>query len=631
MCGIAGFIGAGDRDVLERMSAHLAHRGPDDAGRLIDSARGVHLGFRRLAILDLAGGKQPMTTPDGELAVVFNGQIYNHRELRAELTARGARFVTDHSDTEVLLHAWHQWGEALVERLNGMWAFALYDRTRGRLFLSRDRFGKKPLFYFAGAESFVFASELTALRAHPAVPAALDARALRKYFAYGYVPAPWTFLENVYKLPAGHSLTLDLATRRHRVERYWSYRAEPDETRTDTAAVEEFRARLDAAVARRLVADVPVGCFLSGGIDSSTVTALAVRHVGRQRIKAFSIGFEEASFDETRYARLVARHVGADHEIETLSVQRALDILPELAARWDEPIADASMLPTYLLCRHARRQVTVALGGDGADELLAGYDPFRALRYARWYERLVPKAVHRGIALAVARLPVSHRYMSLEFRLKRTLRGLDHPAHLWLPVWMAPLAPSELAELFAAPVDLEDVYSEAIEAWDGCASTDPVERTIAFYIRLYLQDDILVKVDRASMLNSLEVRAPFLDIELVDFLRRLPARMKLRGGTSKWILRRCAESLLPREVLTRGKQGFALPVGAWLAAGQLGGPNTVVGPRATFWQRRLREQQAHTADHRLYLWSEIALNQWPLRSPAAVGTTSSAQCETIAS
>lgn len=622
MCGIAGFFGAGDETALRRMTARIAHRGPDDEAFLTEPDHGVYFGFRRLSILDLAGGKQPMTTADGAITVVFNGQIYNHHELRAELQRLGARFVSDHSDTEVLLHGWRQWGEDLPNRLNGMWAFAIYDRAARKVYFSRDRLGKKPLFYFAGKDVFAFASELSALREHPAVPATLSQRALQKYFAYGYVPAPLTFLEGVAKLPAGHSLTLELETMQHRIERYWQYQPAAElDGRPEAELIEEFSDLLDKAVARRLVADVPVGCFLSGGIDSSAVTALVMRHAGRDRIKAFSIGFEEASFDETRYARLVAQHVGADHQIETLSVQRALDILPDIAARWDEPIADSSMLPTYLLCQHARKQVTVALGGDGADELLAGYDPFRALRYARWYEKLVPKPVHRAVFLIAARLPVSHRYMSFDFRLKRTLRGLDHPAHLWLPVWMAPLAPSKLDELFSAPVDLDDVYSEAIDAWDNCASNDPIERTIAFYIRLYLQDDILVKVDRASMLNSLEVRAPFLDCDLVDFLRKLPSHMKLRGSTSKWILRKAAQSLLPREVLTRSKQGFALPVGAWLADGKIGSPDTVAGPRAPFWRRQLAEQQARKADHRLYLWSEVALRESALWQHPHLQTT----------
>src|SRR6185437_1994985 len=410
MCGIAGFFGRGDRDVLERMTSRLVHRGPDDHGFLIEPDSGVHLGFRRLAILDLAGGRQPMTTADGALSIVFNGEIYNFRELRRELTELGVRFQTDHSDTEVLLHGYHRWGEDLPNHLNGMWAFAILDRAHRRAFLSRDRFGKKPLFWQLAGDTLVFASELTAMREHPAVRGGIDERALRKYFAYGYVPAPLSLVEGVHKLPAGHSLTFGLVDRKITVVRYWHYLPEPVDTRPANAEsrwVEEFTTLLEAAVKRRLVADVPVGCFLSGGIDSSTVTALAARHAGRDRIKAFSIGFEEASFDETAFARKVAAHVNVDHRVETLPVEHALGILPDLAARMDEPIADSSILPTYLLCQHARREVTVALGGDGADELLAGYDPFRALRYARTYAKLMPLPLHRAVSLLIARLPVS--------------------------------------------------------------------------------------------------------------------------------------------------------------------------------------------------------------------------------
>jgi asparagine synthase (glutamine-hydrolysing) len=610
MCGIAGFVGSGDAAILQRMTRRLEHRGPDDEGFLVDAARGVHLGFRRLAIVDLHDGHQPMQTADQSLAVVFNGEIYNATDLRRELVLRGAQFRTDHSDTEVLLHGYRQWGDGLVHHLNGMWAFALLDRRRGRVLLSRDRFGKKPLFWCQRDRAFVFASELGALREHPLAPRELDTRALRKYFGYGFVPAPLTILAGAHKLPAGHSLVLELSGSRVRVDRWWRYRPEPADSRPAGAErrwTEEFSTLLDRAVARRLVADVPVGCFLSGGLDSSTIAALAMRHAGRERLKTFSIGFEEASFDETRYARAVATHIGADHQVETLSVQRALDILPAVVARLDEPIADASLLPTWLLCRHARREVTVALGGDGADELLAGYDPFKALRYARQYERWVPRPLHRAISMLVARLPVSHRYMSLDFRLKRMLRGLDHPPRLRLPVWMAPLSPAELSELFRGTVDVEDVFSEAIETWEECDSADPVERAIAFYIHLYLQDDILVKVDRASMMNSLEVRAPFLDIDLVDFVRRLPSDMKIRGGTTKWILRRAAEPLLPACVLSRGKQGFAVPIGQWFKEGLLPAIRSEAATNPGFWRARLAEHRGGHADQRAYLWSEWLL------------------------
>jgi asparagine synthase (glutamine-hydrolysing) len=609
MCGIAGFVGMGDRADLVRMSDSLRHRGPDGDGFDVHAPSGVHLAHRRLAILDIAGGHQPMLSADGSLAIVFNGEIYNFRELRIELEHLGARFLSDHSDTEVLLHGYRAWGAGLCERLNGMWAFVIHDRAKRQLFCSRDRFGKKPFFYHARPGLFAFASELSALKQHPGVPTRLDSLSLRKYFAYGYVPAPRTFFADVHKLPGGHSLTLDLDAGTWQQSRYWKYRSEPFEERPrgiELQWTDRLRELVDAAVARRLVADVPVGAFLSGGVDSSMIAALAMRHVGRARLKTFSIGFEEASFDESEHARAVARHIGATHYSQVLSVDRALDILPDIRARMDEPIADFSLLPTYLLCQYARKEVTVALGGDGADELFAGYDPFKALRYAAAYDKMVPAPLHRGISMLAARLPVSHGYMSLDFRLKRTLRGLDHPAHLRLPVWMAPLAPSELEQLFSEPADLDELFSEAITAWDEASSTNPVDRAIEFYLALYMQDGILVKVDRASMMHSLEVRAPFLDIEVVDFARRLPADVKLRGNQTKWILKRAAEPLLPKGITSRRKQGFAVPTGAWFADGRLA-LDAGISSNPSFWERLTREHIGNQHDHRLALQTQIAV------------------------
>lgn len=616
MCGIAGFAGPGDQDLLLRMANRLIHRGPDDEGFLIDPDRGVFLAHRRLSILDISGGHQPMVTEDQRFAIVFNGEIYNFSELRAELEHLGARFRTDHSDTEVLLHAWRHWREGMFERLNGMWAFALLDREKRELILSRDRFGKKPLYYHASPNNFVFSSELISLREHPVVPAALSERALRKYFAYGFVPAPLSLIEGVHKLPGGHWMRVDLDSLAVQTHRYWSYQPEPFDVRPEKAETqwtEQLLELLQAAVDRRMVADVPVGSFLSGGLDSSVVSALAMRRLGREHLKTFTIGFKEASFDESLHASRVADHIGAEHHLETLSIQRALDIMPQIAAQLDEPIADSSILPTFLLCQHARRHVTVAIGGDGADELFAGYDPFKALRYANWYEKMAPRPVHRAVSMLAARLPVSHNYMSFDFRLKRMLRGMDHPRNLRLPIWMAPLAPSELESLFRAPIDLEDLYSESIDAWDGCESSDPVDRTIAFYINLYLQDDILVKVDRASMMNSLEVRSPFLDCELVDFVRRLPSDVKLRGGTTKWILKQAAEKLLPSEIINRSKQGFGVPIGQWFRDGAI--PSWAGRPavNSDFRTKKYSEHLAQRSDERAYLWSDWMLGHSHLR------------------
>jgi asparagine synthase (glutamine-hydrolysing) len=618
MCGITGFVGAGNDADLRRMADSLAHRGPDDTGYWEDPVRGVHLGHRRLSILDIAGGHQPMVTADGDLVIIFNGEIYNFAELRAQLVALGHRFRTDHSDTEVLLNGYREWGAGLPGRCNGMWAFVIYDRPRRRLFGSRDRFGKKPLFYSTQNGAFVFGSELTALRAHPAVGSALSRRALKKYFGYGYIPAPHTILENVHKLPGGHSFTLDIEspTLTPLVEKYWDFVLEPytgAEIPADPEATwgEELRARLDDAVRRRLVADVPVGVFLSGGIDSSAVTAFASRHVPAGQLKTFCIGFEEASFDESAYARRVAELFKTDHYLETLSITKAHSLLPTIARRLDEPMGDSSLLPTYLLSHFTRTQVKVVLGGDAGDELFAGYDPFVALRKAEIYSKLVPRPVHRAICMLAARMPVSHRYMSFDFRLKRTLRGLSYPPKLWLPVWTASLDAAELADLFNEPADLEDIFSEAIAAWEGCAQLDSVDRTLQFFTKLYLQDDILVKVDRATMMHGLEARAPFLDIDLVNFARRIPSAWKYRHGQTKYLLKKALEPVLPADVLYRKKQGFGVPIGAWFKNGQLSvGDAPLASLNNAFVKERLAEHRAGRTDQRAFLWNAWILGQW---------------------
>jgi asparagine synthase (glutamine-hydrolysing) len=615
VCGIAGFAGEGDHSTLKAMDDAITHRGPDAEGLWHDDAARVHLGHRRLSIVDVAGGQQPMWTADGMLGIVFNGEIYNHLDLRRELMALGYTFLTDHSDTEVLLHGYRAWGRGFVKRLNGMWAFALYDRTRRVLFLSRDRFGKKPLYYTLQHGTFIFASELSALRAHPLTPSRISPRGLRKYFGYGYIPAPTTILDGVLKLQGGHSLTFQLDDRRVAVEKYWDFVIEPFES-VPANAEQEWGERLiellSAAVKRRLMSDVPLGFFLSGGVDSSSVAALATRHVDADRMNTFSIGFEEASFDESKYARQVATLLRTRHHPEVLSMERARALLPQIVARLDEPMGDSSLLPTYLLSQHTRAHVTVALGGDGADELFAGYDPFHALAAAEAYRKLVPRPVHEGIRMLMGRLPVSHMNMSFDFRVKRTLRGLSYPPQYWLPVWMSPLDPRELEQLFGASVELEDVYSEAIEQWEACRHSDLVDRALQFYTKLYLQDDILVKVDRASMMHSLEVRAPFLDIELVDFVRRLPHRYKYRKGVTKYLLKKALEPILPREILYRSKKGFGVPIGAWFRAGLFDWRQPEASARidASFLERKRAEHTAGRSDERVFLWNSWLLREW---------------------
>ena len=398
MCGLAGFAGPGDRGDLQAMTDALVHRGPDGEGLYVDPDRAVFLGHRRLAVLDIEGGAQPMWDAAGEIGVVYNGEIYNHLELRAELEAQGRRFRSDHCDTEVLLHGYRVWGAELPRRLNGMFAFCVYDRRAGRLFLARDRFGEKPLYHAKlPGGGLAFASELGALARHGRVGRELSARALQKFFAYGFVPAPLSIVEGCEKLPGGCTLTYDLCDGRCEVKRYWRFALEPERAwvdRPEAELAEELRALIVQATRRRLTADVPLGFFLSGGVDSSAVLAAAARSTPPERLRAFTLGFSEPSFDESDAARRVGAALGIEHAVEVLDLATAKAQALDVLSRLDEPSADASVLPTALLARFARREVTVALTGDGADELFAGYDPFAALAPARLYDAAVPKPLH---------------------------------------------------------------------------------------------------------------------------------------------------------------------------------------------------------------------------------------------
>ena len=607
MCGIAGFVGKGSLKDLERMSEPIAHRGPDAEGFWHDHDSGIYLGHKRLSIIDPQDGAQPMWTIDGMLGVVFNGEIYNHLELREELENLGHRFQTDHSDTEALLFAYREWGRDMTARLNGMWAFAIYDKRRNEIFLSRDRFGQKPLYYSLQNGTFAFSSELKSLIRHRNIAANISARSLKKYFAYGFIPSPQALFENTYKLPGGYNLILDIAKLGFVSQKYWDFVLEPFEKIPENPVKEwgaQIRELLSKAVKRRLMSDVPLGVFLSGGIDSSSITNYASKFAGKEKIKTFCIGFKEDSFDESRYSKRAAAYFDTYHQSELLSVEKAILILPEILAKLDEPMGDGSLVPTYLLCRETKKHVTVALGGDGADELFAGYDPFRALKLAEIYQTIIPKPVHMALRMVAAKLPVSNKNMSLDFKIKRTLRGLSYPKKNWNPVWLGPLEPVEIEELFEQPVDLEDLYSEAIEYWDNCPQNNLVDKTLQFYTKLYLQDIILTKIDRAGMLHALEVRAPYLDIDLVNLIRKIPAQYKYRNGQTKYILKKALEDVLPHDIIYRPKHGFGMPIAKWFREGSLVQEKRPLPFLSASFSRKLHQEHIHGKhDHRMFLWN----------------------------
>ncbi len=568
MCGIAGVLYAdptrpADPEVLRAMGRSIAHRGPDGEGFLAEP--GVGLVHRRLAIIDLSGGGQPLGNEDGSVQVVFNGEIYNFQELRAGLEARGHCFRT-HSDTEVLVHLYEEDGERLPERLRGMFTFALWDRPRRRLLLARDRLGIKPLYFYRDAEKLVFGSEVKAVLAHPGVGRAVDVEALEDYLTYGMVPGARSIFRAVEKLPPAHTLLVDRRMWDQAPRRYWHLRQEPDDRPTAEEWQEQVAAKVAEAVRLHLVADVPVGAFLSGGIDSSLVVASAAGHT-KGDLQTFSIGFREDGFNELPYARQVAERFGTRH-VEEVVTPDAAGLLDELSRFYDEPFADSSAIPTYLVSRLASRGVKVALSGDGGDEAFGGYARYAhdlkeaALR--RWLPGLLRRRLLGPLAAAwpkADRLP-----RPLRFKTLLTNLSLDAGAAYanTLAVCRPPLPRRLIASDLAAGLNGHDPGRIIREGHGTAPQGHPLDGMLAADVATRLPDDYLVKVDRASMACGVEVRPPLLDHELLELAARIPARWKVRGGETKWVLKETCRRHLPGAVLHRPKHGFEMPVDAWL-------------------------------------------------------------------
>ena len=625
MCGITGWANLdshtpppeGARELVRSMCERMVHRGPDSEGVFVTS--GIALGMRRLAIIDLVTGEQPAFNEDRSVAVILNGEIYNYRELRADLEKRGHVFRSA-SDTEVLPHLYEEYGDEMVRELNGMFAFALWDSRRRRLLIARDRFGEKPLYWGVFENTLLFASEPKVLLAHPSVKPAVNLQALRQYLSFDYVPAPLSIYQGINKLPAAHKLTLEKG--RVEVEKYWklSYKtAEP--VPTEDEAAEQLRELMADAVRMRLVSDVPLGVLLSGGVDSSTVAALAVA-ASPEAVKTFSISFAEASFDESAYARSVAKFLGTDHHEERLSSNLAANLVSEIGSWMDEPFSDPSLVPTYLLSRFTRKHVTVALGGDGGDELFAGYPMYAGLRWAEFYKR-VPPSIRSAIVEPLVRLlPVKTKNLSFDYKALRFVTGAKYDAVARHHVWFGSFTPEEQARLLTpealAATDGE-IYAQARQIADECDNEDLVTRMQSVDTRLYLAEDILTKVDRASMAVSLEVRAPFLDPRVAEFAASLPGSYKLRGQKTKYILKKAVKEMLPPFVTRRGKKGFGVPVAEWLKvklrplARDLLSPERVrrAGVFNPEYVTRLQdEHERGVANHRKLLWTLLMFELW---------------------
>jgi len=566
MCGITGIVSFNEKDinrtVLEKMNKELSSRGPDDEGFYYSDHIGM--GHRRLSIIDLKTGHQPMTTEDGRFTLVYNGEFYNFLEHREQLLKEGVPLKTK-SDAEVFLYLFAKKGPACLEDINGMFALAVWDKEKKELFLARDRLGQKPLYYALMDDGIIFASELKALLKFPELKKEICPLGLKHFFTYEYVPAPYSIIKNVHKLKQAHFLKH--SQKGFELHRYWN-QPEGSTCQDDIKTAEEkLLGLLDQAVNYRLIADVPVGVFLSGGIDSSVIVSLIAKHRPGKDIKTFAINFKEQSYDESYYSSLIAKAFGTDHHEETLSADLMLDILPQVTDYMDEPFADGSILPTYLLSRFTRKYVKVALGGDGGDELFAGYPTFLASRLANVYQK--SPALFKSLTnKIVGLLSVSDKNMSLDFKARQFLLGVEYDDVLKNQVWLAALGPKEQESFFhpsfLAKTPEPNPLELVLEEMKYCRSKKADDRLWYFYQKFYMCDDILVKVDRASMANSLEVRAPFLDKNVVEYVCSLPYNYKLRGMTTKRLLKRTFKNILPKEVIKRPKKGFGIPVSGWL-------------------------------------------------------------------
>ncbi|HDJ23659.1 MAG TPA: asparagine synthase (glutamine-hydrolyzing) [Candidatus Aminicenantes bacterium] len=621
MCGICGIysfslpFSSPPEKELRAMNQSLHHRGPDDEGYYLDDQ--VALAMKRLSIIDLKTGHQPLSNETQTVWVIFNGEIYNYREIRNSLIKKGHNFQT-RSDTEVLVHLYEEMGVDFVEALNGMFAMALWDKARKLFLLVRDRLGIKPLHYAFHKRHLYFASEIKAILQSD-FPREIDINALHQYFAFEYIPAPRTIFKNLFKLLPGHRLVAH--NEEWKIEKYWDISNEKKSfsLSDQTKIIAALQANLQESVRKRLVSDVPLGVFLSGGIDSSSVTALMTQIVP-EPIKTFSIGFVEESFNELQYARLVAEKYKTDHHEFIVHSEQVKELVPQLIKFLDEPLADASIIPTFIISRLARQFVTVALAGDGGDELFAGYDTYKAYKIAKYFRRLPSLIRNKIIKNIVSILPASPNRLSFEFKAKKFISGIDYPPEVANYIWWGAYHPEIRKNLFSpALTPEENPYSPIYYHLSHCPAKDELTCITYLDLKLYLQDDLLVKVDRMSMANSLEIRVPFLDHEVVEFAHQIPSPLKLKGLTTKYILKKAMEPYLPREILSRRKIGFDIPLGVWIKNELKDFVQEILSPEALqkhgffnqkFITQILNEHFEGKHNHRQLLWPLIIFQFW---------------------
>jgi len=622
MCGICGFFNPkqinskiNSAKLLKSMTDSITHRGPDGDGFFINKQ--VALGMRRLAIIDLQTGDQPQFNEDNQIVVVFNGEIYNFKEIREQLKRNGHTFLTQ-SDTEIITHLYEDEGDNFVHQLNGMFAIALFDQRKQKLLLVRDRLGIKPLHYAQVEDSIVFGSELKCLLKYPGINKVLSEHSLYNYFTFECVSAPRSIFKNIHKLMPGEMQIFEKSG--HKQVKYWQPQMEKTDYK-ENDLIEKIRDTFISSVKYRLISDVPLGVFLSGGVDSTLITGIASSL--KANLKTFSIGFCEETFNELPYAKIASTYFNTEHHEMVLSYKKAIELLPTIMDFLDEPLADASIIPTYLVSYLSRPEITVALSGDGGDELFLGYDTYKAYKYAK-YSRWIPKPLTQLIAQASSLLPASSKRLSLEFKIKKFISGLKYKPEIANYIWWGAYAPDQKKRIFSQDfLNQLTGYTEfePISAFDSQLKMikDPLDRVNFLDLHLYLQDDLLPKVDRMSMATSLEVRVPFLDHRMVELATSIKNNKKLKGLSTKHILKKALQDYIPPDLMKRPKIGFDIPLGPWLKnelkdymlslleRGKLKNSGIFNIPEV---ERIISEHLQGRHNHRQLLWPLIIFQHW---------------------
>lgn len=630
MCGFVGIFDTQERrridpDLLNRMNDSQLHRGPDEGGVHLDE--GIGLGHRRLSIIDLSSGQQPLYNEDNSVVVVYNGEIYNFQALFEELKSHGHVFRS-HCDTEVIVHAWEQWGEQCVERFRGMFAFALWDKNRKTLFLARDRLGIKPLYYsYLPDGHLIFGSELKALQVHPGLRREMDPLAVEEYFAYGYIPEPRSIYHGTFKLPPGHTLRVDHGNQRPQPKEYWDVPFKPTVQGDELELGRELITRLREAVKIRLIAEVPLGAFLSGGVDSSAVVAM-MSGLSDDPVNTFSISFGDAKFNESRYAAEIADKYRTNHRVEQVDPDD-FALIDKLAGLYDEPYADSSAIPTYRVCEMARKNVTVALSGDGGDENLAGYRRYRWHMNEERIRGLLPLGLRKPLFGTAARLYPKADWAPRIFRAKSTFQGMARDSIEAYFHTISIFTDEQRQGLFSGAQHSALQGYNAAEVFRYHAQRSPTHQPLSLVqyldFKTYLPGDILTKVDRASMAHSLEVRVPVLDHHLVEWISGLPADLKLRGSSGKYLFKKALEPYLPTNILYRNKMGFAVPLATWFR-----GPlkervrASLLGERLAdtglfnrqFLESLVKRHQSGISDYSPHIWSLLMFEAFLARNSA---------------